>query len=215
MLTLFGIGAIIGTGIFVLTGIAAATQAGPAVVVSFIFAGIACGFAALAYAELAACVGGCGSAYGYSYAAFGELIAWIIGWDLVLEYAVSSSAVAVGWSKYFNELLKLITGGNIQIPHMLNNAPLDYNPELGRIVATGDWLDLPAMIITGIITTVLVIGIKESARFNNIMVAVKLAGLVLLLATAVWTALKDAIAARVPRVYLRNGQEAFRTTLLG
>lgn len=100
-LTFLGIGAIIGTGIFVLTGIAAANQSGPAVVLSFILAGIACTFAALAYAELASSVGGSGSAYGYSYAAFGEVIAWIIGWDLILEYAVSVAAVANGWSGYF------------------------------------------------------------------------------------------------------------------
>src|SRR5512135_2146226 len=92
-LALLGVGAIIGTGIFVLTGIAAANQAGPAVVLSFIVSGFACAFAALAYAELAAAVGGCGSAYGYSYVAFGEIIAWIIGWDLILEYGVAVAAV--------------------------------------------------------------------------------------------------------------------------
>ena len=97
-LTLMGIGAIIGTGIFVLTGVAAATTSGPAVVLSFVIAGLACAFAALAYAELASSVGGAGSAYGYSYAAFGEFIAWIIGWDLILEYGVATAAVANGWS---------------------------------------------------------------------------------------------------------------------
>src|SRR5512139_377576 len=91
-LTFLGVGAIIGTGIFVLTGVAAATQSGPAVVLSFVVAGFACGFAALSYAELASSVGGCGSAYGYSYAAFGELVAWIIAWDLILEYGVSVAA---------------------------------------------------------------------------------------------------------------------------
>ena len=100
-LALLGIGCAIGTGIFVLTGIAAATQSGPAVVLSFIIAGIASGFAALAYAELAASVGGSGSAYGYSYVAFGELIAWIMGWILLLEYGVGAAAVANGWSGYF------------------------------------------------------------------------------------------------------------------
>ena len=107
-LTLLGIGAIIGTGIFVLTGIAAATLAGPAVVISFVFAGLACAFAALSYAELASSVGGCGSAYGYSYAAFGELVAWIIGWDLILEYGISVAAVANGWSGYFNNALDAV-----------------------------------------------------------------------------------------------------------
>src|SRR3954468_12105133 len=104
-LTLLGIGAIIGTGIFVLTGVAAATQAGPAVILSFVVAGIACAFAALSYAELSSSVGGCGSAYGYSYAAFGEFMAWIIGWDLILEYGVSVAAVANGWAGYFSNAL--------------------------------------------------------------------------------------------------------------
>ena len=104
-LTLLGIGAIIGTGIFVLTGIAAANQAGPAVVLSFIIAGVACAFAALAYAELAASLGGCGSAYGYSYSAFGEFIAWMIGWTLLLEYGMSVAAVANGWAGYFGNAL--------------------------------------------------------------------------------------------------------------
>lgn len=174
-LTSLGVGAIIGTGIFVLIGKAAHDQAGPSVMLSFIVAGFACAMAGLCYAEFASMAPVAGSAYTYAYTTLGELLAWIIGWDLVLEYAVSSSAVAVGWSKYFNELLKLVTRGHIEIPHFLNNAPLDYNPELGRIVATGDWLDLPAMFITGVITTILVVGIKESARFNNLMVAIKLA----------------------------------------
>ncbi|MFM7594190.1 MAG: amino acid permease, partial [Isosphaeraceae bacterium] len=174
-LTSLGVGAIIGTGIFVLIGKAAHDQAGPSFMLSFIVAGFACAMAGLCYAEFASMAPVAGSAYTYAYTTLGELLAWIIGWDLVLEYAVSSSAVAVGWSKYFNELLKLITGGRIQIPHMLNNAPLDYDPAIGQIVRTGDWFDLPAMLITAVITTILVIGIKESARFNNLMVAIKLA----------------------------------------
>ncbi len=107
-LTLLGIGAIIGAGIFVLTGIAAATHAGPAIIVSYIVAGIACAFSALAYAELAATVGGCGSAYGYAYAGLGELAAWIIGWDLILEYSVATSAVAIGWSGYAQSALAAV-----------------------------------------------------------------------------------------------------------
>ncbi|MEI7922334.1 MAG: amino acid permease [Planctomycetota bacterium] len=174
-LTSLGVGAIIGTGIFVLIGKAAHDQAGPSVMLSFVVAGLACTFAGLCYAEFASMAPVAGSAYTYAYATLGELFAWIIGWDLVLEYAVSSSAVAVGWSKYFNELLKLVTRGYVKIPEFLNNAPLDYDPALGRIIATGAWLDLPAMFITAAITTILVIGIKESARFNNIMVAIKLA----------------------------------------
>jgi len=173
-LTSLGVGAIIGTGIFVLIGKAAHDQAGPAVMLSFVVAGLACTFAGLCYAEFASMAPVAGSAYTYAYATLGELFAWIIGWDLVLEYAVSSSAVAVGWSKYFNELLKLITRGAIKIPEFLNNAPLDYDPDKGRIVLTGAWIDLPAMLITAVITTILVIGIKESAKFNNIMVIIKL-----------------------------------------
>ena len=173
-LTSLGVGAIIGTGIFVLIGKAAHDQAGPAVMLSFVVAGLACAFAGLCYAEFASMAPVAGSAYTYAYATLGELFAWIIGWDLVLEYAVSSSAVAVGWSKYFNELLKLITRGAVKIPEFLNNAPLDYDPDKGRIVLTGAWIDLPAMLITAVITTILVIGIKESAKFNNIMVIIKL-----------------------------------------
>jgi len=174
-LTSLGVGAIIGTGIFVLIGKAAHDQAGPAVMLSFVVAGLACAFAGLCYAEFASMAPVAGSAYTYAYATLGEMLAWIIGWDLVLEYAVSSSAVAVGWSKYFNELLKLITKGAVKIPDFLNMAPMDYDPDKGAIVATGAWFDLPAMLITAAITTILVVGIKESARFNNIMVIVKLA----------------------------------------
>lgn len=104
-LTFLGVGAIIGAGIFVLTGIVAATYTGPAIIFSYVVAGIACAFAALSYAELASTIGGCGSAYGYAYAGFGELIAWIVGWDLLLEYSISVAAVSVGWSGYANDLL--------------------------------------------------------------------------------------------------------------
>ncbi len=159
-LTMLGIGAIIGTGIFVLTGIAAATQAGPAVVLSFVIAGIACAFAALAYAELASAVGGCGSAYGYSYAAFGELIAWIIGWDLILEYGVATAAVANGWAGYFNNAL---TAMGLALPEALTKAP-----SLGGII------NLPAAGIVLILMVLLMLGMRESARTNMVMVFVKL-----------------------------------------
>ncbi len=168
-----GVGAIIGTGIFVLIGEAAHDKAGPAIMVSFIVAGLACVFAALCYSEFASMVPIAGSAYTYAYATLGELFAWIIGWDLVLEYAVSSSAVSVGWSKYFQTFLRSFFG--VELPKFITHSPIDYDPELGRIVMTGSWFDLPAMAITAILTVILVIGIKESARFNTIMVAVKLA----------------------------------------
>lgn len=158
-LTLLGIGAIIGTGIFVLTGIAAAHQAGPAVVLSFVISGIACAFAALAYAELAAAVGGCGSAYGYSYVAFGEIVAWIIGWILLLEYSVSVAAVANGWAGYFNNAL---TAMGMGLPDALTKAP-----ELGGII------NLPASLIILLLMGMLIVGVKQSAQLNTAMVFVK------------------------------------------
>ena len=171
-LTLLGIGAIIGTGIFVLTGVAAATQSGPAVVLSFMVAGTACAFAALAYAELASSVGGCGSAYGYSYAAFGELIAWIIAWDLILEYGVSVAAVANGWSGYFNNALTAIGLG---LPLELTKGPL-----------SGGIVNLPAFSIVLLLMAMLIVGVKESARVNAVMVCVKLLAITIFLAVAIF-----------------------------
>ena len=174
-LTFLGIGAIIGTGIFVLTGVAAATQAGPAVILSFVVAGVACTFAALAYAELAACIGGCGSAYGYSYAAFGELIAWIIGWDLILEYGVAVAAVANGWSGYFN---KALTAIGIGLPEALTKGP--FADGGGGIV------NLPAVMIILILMWLLIEGVKESARINNVAVFIKLLTIFTFIAVAVF-----------------------------
>ena len=174
-LTLLGVGAIIGTGIFVLTGHAAATQSGPAVVLSFIVAGVACAFAALAYAELAASVGGCGSAYGYSYAAFGELIAWIIAWDLILEYGVSVAAVANGWSGYFNNALTAIGLG---LPVELTKGPF---AEGG-----GGYCNVPAMAIILLLMFLLIAGVKESARINAIAVVVKLLTIAVFIGIAVF-----------------------------
>lgn len=169
-LTLLGIGAIIGTGIFVLTGIAAANQAGPAVVLSFIIAGVACAFAALAYAELAASLGGCGSAYGYSYSAFGEFIAWMIGWTLLLEYGMSVAAVANGWSGYFGNALASM---GLHLPKAITT-----HPENGGIV------NLPAVLVILALMGLLIVGVKESARLNAVMVGVKLFTIVVFLAAA-------------------------------
>ncbi len=169
-LTSLGVGATIGTGIFVLTGVAANSKAGPALMLSFVVAGIACIFAALCYAEFASMVPVAGSAYTYAYATLGELFAWIIGWDLVLEYAVSASTVAVGASKYFQDLIGIF---GIKIPATVACAPFDYDPALGKLVSTGTVLDLPAIIITMLVTVVLVVGIKESASFNATMVIIK------------------------------------------
>jgi APA family basic amino acid/polyamine antiporter len=171
-LTSLGVGAIIGTGIFILTGQAAHDKAGPALVLSFVVAGLACVFAALCYAEFASMAPVAGSAYTYAYATLGELFAWIIGWDLVLEYAVASSAVAHGWSAHFQELIRLF---NLSVPAAFATAPFDYQPETGRIVATGAYFDIPAIAITAIVTAVLVKGIKESASVNTAIVVVKVA----------------------------------------
>ncbi|HEY4732061.1 MAG TPA: amino acid permease, partial [Gammaproteobacteria bacterium] len=169
-LTLLGIGAIIGAGIFVLTGMAAATKAGPAIVLSYVVAGLACTFAALAYAELAAMVGGCGSAYGYAYAGFGEIIAWLIGWDLILEYGVATPAVAIGWSGYVNNALAAM---NIHLPPALLSAP-----------GAGGVINLPAALIIVILGILLTIGVHMSARFNAAMVLVKLIAIVVFVAIA-------------------------------
>lgn len=169
-LTLLGIGAIIGTGIFVLTGTAAANQSGPAIVISYLAAGIACAFAGLCYAEFAAMIPISGSAYTYAYATLGEVFAWMIGWDLILEYAVGSMTVAIGWSGYFQRIL---AGFGIYLPVWMTAAPT---------AAPGAVINLPAIIICLIITAILVIGIRESARFNAAMVAIKLVAILFFIA---------------------------------
>lgn len=171
-LTALGVGAVIGTGIFVLTGQAAHDKTGPALMLSFVAAGIACIFAALCYAEFASMAPVAGSAYTYAYATLGELFAWIIGWDLILEYAVASMTVAHGWSKNFQDILA--TGG-IHLPKAFSNAPFDYDPAVGHIVGTGSLFDLPAVLIAAAVTYVLVKGIRESAGINTIIVAFKVA----------------------------------------
>ena len=165
-LTMLGIGAIIGTGIFVLTGTAAANQAGPAIVLSYVAAGLACGFAALCYAEFASMIPISGSAYTYAYATLGEVFAWMIGWDLILEYAVGSMTVAVGWSGYFQRIL---AGFGVHLPAWMSASP-GTNVE-------GALINLPAVIIVLVISALLVIGVRESARFNAVMVTIKLAAI--------------------------------------
>src|SRR5882762_5530309 len=179
-LSALGVGAIIGTGIFILTGEAAHDRTGPALMLSFVFAGFACVFAALCYAEFASMVPVAGSAYTYAYATLGELFAWIIGWDLILEYAVGSATFAHGWSGHFQEFIPLF-GLDKYLPAVLSKGPFDYCvnvgakcPKAGVFVSTGAYFDLPAILITFILTVVLVKGIKESASFNAIMVAIKL-----------------------------------------
>src|SRR5882724_114330 len=167
----FGIGGIIGTGIFVLTGLAAAQHAGPAIVFSFIVAGLGCMFAGLCYSEFAAMVPVAGSAYAYSYATLGEFIAWFVGWNLILEYMMAASTVAVGWSRYFIKLLDHY-GINF-IPNSLSSAPFEAADVGFQVHQTGAIANLPAIVIIGAATALCYRGIKESAAVNTIIVAIK------------------------------------------
>lgn len=176
-----GIGAIIGAGIFVLTGQAAAQYAGPAIALSFMISGIGCLFAGLCYAEFAAMIPNAGSAYTYAYATMGEFLAWVIGWDLILEYLFCAPTVAVGWSGHFQGFLKEF---GVQLPHSLSTAPLIEVH--GKFVATGAIMNLPAMVVVLLISALLVIGIKESAAFNNLMVITKVSVLLAVIAFGVW-----------------------------
>jgi APA family basic amino acid/polyamine antiporter len=179
-LTAIGVGGIIGTGIFVLTGLAAAEHAGPAIVLSFILAGIGCIFAGLCYAEFAAMMPVSGSAYAYSYATLGELIAWFIGWNLVLEYLFAASTVAVGWSRYFVRLLDVF---HINfLPSTLTSAPFDVLAGTSHIVTTGAIVNLPAVFIIALVTGILYVGIQQSAIVNAIIVAIKVTIVVLVIA---------------------------------
>src|SRR5579871_804700 len=170
-LVALGVGGIVGAGIFVLSGHAAAANAGPAITLSFVLAGIACAFAGLCYAEMAASVPVAGSAYTYAYATIGELVAWIIGWDLVLEYAVGAVTVAIGWSGYVVSFARDL---GIDIPSLFASAPLAFDSASHGWSTTGAILNVPAMAVVVAITVLLAIGISESARFNNVIVAVKL-----------------------------------------
>jgi len=168
-LTSLGVGAIIGAGIFVATGEAARNVAGPALMVSYVVAGVTCIFAALCYAEFASMVPVAGSAYTYAYATLGELFAWIIGWDLILEYAVGAATVANGWSGYFQSVLAKF---GIQLPDALAGPPIVYDAA-GQFVRTHGVVNLPAILITALVTYILVKGISESASFNAAMVFLK------------------------------------------
>lgn len=174
-LVLMGIGAIVGTGIFVLTGTGALT-AGPALTVSFIIAALACGLAALCYAEFASTIPVSGSIYTYCYATLGEIVAWMIGWDMLLEYGLATSAVSVGWSGYFQSLL---AGFGLGLPTALTAAP-------GALPGVATLINLPALLIMLTITALVAHGVRESARFNNLMVAIKIGVVLLFIAVGIW-----------------------------
>jgi basic amino acid/polyamine antiporter, APA family len=182
-LAALGIGAIIGAGIFVLTGHAAATNAGPAIVVSFVLGAITCAFAGLCYAEMASTVPIAGSAYTYAYATMGEIIAWIIGWDLILEYALGATTVAIGWSGYVVSLLKDL---GIELPSRFVGAPFAYDAASRTWHATGEVLNAPAMAVIVVISTLLVIGVRESARVNSVIVIIKVAIVVTFILAGIW-----------------------------
>ena len=171
-----GIGAVIGAGIFVATGEAAKNVAGPALMVSYMLAGFVCLLAALCYAEFAAMTPVAGSAYTYAYTTLGEVFAWIIGWDLILEYAVGASTVANGWSGYFQEVLRILFG--VELPEAVRSAPLKFDKTTDQFVATGSFINLPAVLVVLLLTAILVKGIKESANANAVMVAIKLGAVV-------------------------------------
>lgn len=181
-LVALGIGAIIGSGIFVITGEAAAVHAGPAVVISFLIAGTAAGIAALCYSEMASMIPVSGSAYTYTYATMGELVAWIIGWDLILEYLVGAAAVSVGWAGYMDTFIAQVLG--IGLPQAWVTAPVDWDSAAQSFVWTGSFLNLPAVLVVLTITAVLVLGIRESARLNVGIVFVKIVVLLSFIAAA-------------------------------
>ncbi|MBE0713312.1 MAG: amino acid permease [Candidatus Aminicenantes bacterium] len=175
-LIFLGVGAIVGAGIFVITGHAAAQYAGPAVTLSFVLAGVTCAFAGLCYAEFASLIPIAGSAYTYAYSTLGELIAWIIGWDLILEYSLGATTVAIGWSGYVVSFLKDI---GVDFPASLAAAPYSFNPQTGAWTKTGAILNLPAAFIIALIAYILVRGIKESATVNSVIVFLKI-GIILI-----------------------------------
>jgi APA family basic amino acid/polyamine antiporter len=175
-LIFLGVGAIVGAGIFVITGHAAAQYAGPAVTLSIVLAGVTCAFAGLCYAEFASLIPIAGSAYTYAYSTLGEIFAWIIGWDLILEYSVGATTVAIGWSGYVVSFLKDI---GIHFPAALASAPFSFDPQTGEWARTGALINLPAALIIGIITYILVRGIKESATVNSVIVFLKI-GIILI-----------------------------------
>ena len=207
-LTALGVGAIIGAGIFVATGAAAHNVAGPALMISYVVAGITCVFAALCYAEFASMAPVAGSAYTYAYTTMGELFGWIIGWDLVLEYAVGSATVANGWSSFFQSLIP-----DTWIPHVLKRAPIVYDAAAGHFVKTNSIVDLPAVLIVVIVTAILVKGIQESASFNATMVGIKVAAVLFVIIVGIFYIKGDNYTPYAP--YGWGGLNLFGKTVWG
>src|SRR5712672_811547 len=170
-LVMLGVGAIVGVGIFVLTGQAAANYAGPGILVSFLLAALACGCAALCYSEMTSMIPIAGSAYSFTYATMGEFLAWIIGWDLVLEYSLASATVSVGWSGY---VISFLRDFGIHLPAHLSSAPYAYNAVTQKWISTSALVNLPAVLIVALVTVLLVLGIRESANVNTAIVFVKI-----------------------------------------
>lgn len=171
-LIFLGVGAIVGAGIFVITGHAAAQYAGPAVTLSFMLAGLTCAFAGLCYAEFASLIPVAGSAYTYAYATLGEFFAWVIGWDLILEYSLGATTVAIGWSGYIVNFLRTDLG--VDFPEALASSPFAFDPKTGAWTRTGAVVNLPAALVIAVITVLLVKGIKESATVNSVIVFLKI-----------------------------------------
>ncbi len=178
-----GIGNIIGAGIFALTGQAAAAHAGPAIGLSFVVSAIACAFAGMCYAEMASSVPISGSAYTYAYATMGEIIAWIIGWDLLLEYALGAATVAIGWSGYVVSFLKDF---GITVPDIWSAAPFDFDTARSEWQRTAALINAPAMLVTATASMLLVAGIHESAKVNNIIVVIKVGIVVIFIFASIW-----------------------------
>lgn len=193
-LTMLGVGVIVGAGIFVLPGQVAAKFAGPAIILSLVISAVACALAGLCYAEFSSLIPVSGSAYTYAYATLGRVFAWIIGWDLILEYLFGASSVAVGWSGYMVSFLKDF---GITIPAYLANAPFAHDPKIGWHV-TGAVVNLPAVLIVFIFSLLLIIGIKESATFNNVIVIIKVSVIVLFIGFGIMYVNMDNLVPFIP-----------------
>jgi APA family basic amino acid/polyamine antiporter len=210
-LTTFGIGAIIGAGIFVLTGQAAAEYAGPGILISFIIAAMICVFAALCYAEFASLIPIAGSAYSYAYVTMGELTAWIIGWGLTMEYLFSAATVSVGWSGYLVSLLQDI---GINVPIAFANAPLSYDVVAGW-KQTGSFVNLPAILVVGVMGSLVALGIKAAASFNNVMVVIKMSVIILFIGCGLAYINADNLTPLIPENTGVWGQFGFSGILRG